>query len=109
MIRMDKICSYCLTEPDSGSDSAALSTKAERTNEGFRVNGTKSFISGGAFSIYLAMVRTGESGPHGISAFLVEKNTKGLCFGSNEERWDGNLSLQPKLYLMIVVFPLSNY
>ena len=75
MIRMDKICSYCLTEPDSGSDSAALSTKAERTNEGFRVNGTKSFISGGAFSdIYLTMVRTGEAGPHGISALLVEKN-----------------------------------
>ena len=87
MIRMDKICSYCLTEPDSGSDSAALSTKAERTNEGFRVNGTKSFISGGAFSdIYLTMVRTGEAGPHGISALLVEKNTKGLCFGSNEEK-----------------------
>ena len=87
MIRMDKICSYCLTEPDSGSDSAALSTKAEKTNEGFRVNGTKSFISGGAFSdIYLTMVRTGESGPHGISALLVEKNAKGLCFGSNEEK-----------------------
>ena len=87
MIRMDKICSYCLTEPDSGSDSAALSTKAERTNEGFRVNGTKSFISGGAFSdIYLTMVRTGEAGPHGISALLVENNTKGLCFGSNEEK-----------------------
>ena len=87
MIRMDKICSYCLTEPDSGSDSAALSTKAEKTNEGFRVNGTKSFISGGAFSdIYLTMVRTGEAGPHGISALLVEKNAKGLCFGSNEEK-----------------------
>ena len=87
MIRMDRICSYCLTEPDSGSDSAALSTKAERTNEGFRVNGTKSFISGGAFSdIYLTMVRTGEAGPHGISALLVEKNTKGLSFGSNEEK-----------------------
>ncbi len=87
MIRMDKICSYCLTEPDSGSDSAALSTKAEKTNEGFRVNGTKSFISGGAFSdIYLTMVRTGEAGPYGISALLVEKNTKGLCFGSNEEK-----------------------
>ena len=53
---MDKICSYCLTEPNSGSDSAALTTKAERTNEGFKVNGTKSFISGGAFSeTYLTM------------------------------------------------------
>ena len=87
MISMDKICSYCLTEPDSGSDSAALKTKAERTNEGFRVNGTKSFISGGAFSdIYLTMVRTGDNGPHGISALLVEKNSEGLSFGSNEEK-----------------------
>ena len=87
MIKMDKICSYCLTEPNSGSDSAALTTKAERTNEGFKVNGTKSFISGGAFSeIYLTMVRTGENGPHGISALLVEKNTSGLSFGNNEEK-----------------------
>ena len=87
MISMDKICSYCLTEPDSGSDSAALKTKAERTNEGFRINGTKSFISGGAFSdIYLTMVRTGDNGPHGISALLVEKNSEGLSFGSNEEK-----------------------
>lgn len=87
MISMDKICSYCLTEPDSGSDSAALKTKAERTNEGFRVNGTKSFISGGAFSdIYLTMVRTGDNGPHGISALLIEKNSEGLSFGSNEEK-----------------------
>ena len=87
MIKMKKICSYCLTEPDSGSDSAALSTKAERTNEGYRINGTKSFISGGAFSdIYLTMIRTGELGPHGISAILVNKNTEGLSFGSNEEK-----------------------
>ena len=87
MIKMDKICSYCLTEPNSGSDSAALTTKAERTNEGFKINGTKSFISGGAFSeIYLTMVRTGENGPHGISALLVEKNAPGLSFGNNEEK-----------------------
>lgn len=87
MIKMEKICSYCLTEPDSGSDSAALSTKAERTNEGFRLNGTKSFISGGDYSdIYLTMVRTGEAGPHGISALLVEKNSEGLSFGSNEKK-----------------------
>ena len=87
MIKMEKICSYCLTEPDSGSDSAALSTKAEKTNEGYRLNGTKSFISGGDFSdIYLTMVRTGEAGSHGISALLVEKNSEGLSFGSNEEK-----------------------
>ncbi len=87
MIKMDKICSYCLTEPNSGSDSAALSTGAERTNEGFKLNGTKSFISGGNFSdFYLSMVRTGIMGPKGISAVLIKEGTKGLSFGKLEQK-----------------------
>ena len=69
---MKKIFSYCLTEPGSGSDASALKTTAKRTNEGFILNGTKSFISGGAFSeIYLTMVRTGENGPHGTLIYLL--------------------------------------
>ena len=87
MIKMDKICSYCLTEPNSGSDSAALSTKAERTMEGFKLNGSKAFISGGAFSdFYLSMVRTGGPGPKGISAILIKDGTKGLNFGNFEQK-----------------------
>ena len=59
-----KIYSYCLTEPGSGSDASALKTKATRTNEGYILNGTKSFISGGAYSdAYLTMTRTGDEGP----------------------------------------------
>ena len=87
MIKMNKICSYCLTEPNSGSDSAALATKAEKTNDGFKINGSKSFISGGGFSdFYLSMVRTGSAGPRGISAVLIKEGTKGLSFGSQEQK-----------------------
>ena len=84
---LNKIASYCLTEPGSGSDAAALKTRAERTNAGFKLNGSKAFISGGGFSdLYLVMVRTGEEGAKGISTVLVEDGTEGLSFGANERK-----------------------
>lgn len=84
---MEKVFSYCLTEPGSGSDAAALRTRAERTNEGYRLNGTKAFISGGTYSdAYVTMVRTGDSGPKGISTVIVESGTKGLSFGALEDK-----------------------
>ncbi|MFN3936096.1 MAG: acyl-CoA dehydrogenase family protein [Gemmobacter sp.] len=84
---MEKVFSYCLTEPGSGSDAAALRTRAERTNEGYRLNGTKAFISGGGYSdVYVTMVRTGEAGPRGISAVIVEDGTPGLSFGALEDK-----------------------
>ncbi len=84
---MEKVFSYCLTEPGSGSDAAALRTRAERTNDGWRLNGTKAFISGGSYSdCYLSMVRSGEDGPKGISCVVVEAGTKGLSFGALEEK-----------------------
>ena len=87
MCTMEKVFSYCLTEPGSGSDAAALRTRAERTNEGWRLNGTKAFISGGGYSdAYLSMVRTGEDGPKGISAVIVEAGTGGLSFGAFEDK-----------------------
>jgi alkylation response protein AidB-like acyl-CoA dehydrogenase len=64
LVTMTKIASYCLTEPGSGSDASALRTRAERTNEGYKLNGTKAFISGGGFSdLYLVMTRTGAMAP----------------------------------------------
>ncbi|UWQ20714.1 acyl-CoA dehydrogenase family protein [Jannaschia sp. W003] len=79
--------SYCLTEPGSGSDAAALKTRAERTNEGWRLTGTKAFISGGGYSdAYVVMARSGEAGPKGISAFVVEDGTDGLSFGGLEDK-----------------------
>ncbi len=86
-LTMDKVLSYCLTEPGSGSDAAALKTWAERTNEGWRLNGTKAFISGGGYSdAYICMVRTGGDGPRGISAVIVEDGTPGLSFGGLEDK-----------------------
>jgi alkylation response protein AidB-like acyl-CoA dehydrogenase len=84
---MSKVFSYCLTEPGSGSDAAALRTRAERTNEGYTLNGTKAFISGGSYSdAYVTMVRTGEDGPKGISTVVVEDGTEGLSFGALERK-----------------------
>ena len=84
---MEAIASYCLTEPGSGSDAAALKTRAERTNAGFKLTGTKSFISGGGYSdVYIVMCRTGEAGPAGISAIAVEDGTDGLSFGAPEDK-----------------------
>jgi len=87
LVSMEKIFSYCLTEPGSGSDAAALRTRAERTNEGWKLNGSKAFISGGGYSdVYVTMVRTGEDGPKGISTVIVEDGTPGLSFGGLEDK-----------------------
>jgi alkylation response protein AidB-like acyl-CoA dehydrogenase len=84
---LDTVVSYCLTEPGSGSDAAALKTRAEKTNEGYRLNGTKAFISGGGYSdAYVVMVRTGEDGPKGISTVIVEDGAAGLSFGAPERK-----------------------
>ena len=87
MIAGTRVASYCLTEPGSGSDAAALKTRAARSNEGWQLTGTKAFISGGGFSdLYLVMSRTGGDGPDGISAILLEDGTDGLSFGALEEK-----------------------
>ena len=87
ILTMQTVLSYCLTEPGSGSDAAALKTRAETTNAGYTLNGTKAFISGGGYSdAYVVMVRTGEDGPKGISTVLVEDGTPGLSFGALEDK-----------------------
>jgi alkylation response protein AidB-like acyl-CoA dehydrogenase len=87
VLSMQTVLSYCLTEPGSGSDASALKTRAERTNEGYSLTGTKAFISGGGYSdAYVVMVRTGEDGPKGISTVLVEDGTSGLSYGGLEDK-----------------------
>ena len=87
LVTMDHIASYCLTEPSSGSDAAALRTTARRDGDDYVLNGTKAFISGaGENEIYLCMVRTGDPGPKGISCIVVEKDTPGLSFGAPERK-----------------------
>lgn len=87
ILSMNTVLSYCLTEPGSGSDAAALKTRAERTNEGYQINGTKAFISGGGYSdAYVCMVRTGEDGAGGVSTVYVEDGSDGLSFGALEDK-----------------------
>ncbi len=82
---MDKFASYCLTEPNAGSDAGALRTKAVRDGDHYVLNGSKAFISGGGVAdVYVVMVRTGQDGPKGISCVVVEKDTPGLSFGAQE-------------------------
>ena len=88
---MEKIASYCLTEPGSGSDAAALKTRAVKDGDHYVLNGSKAFISGaGTSDIYVCMVRTGEDGPKGISCLVIEKGMPGLSFGKAEKKMGWN-------------------
>ncbi len=91
LVNMKHLSSYCLTEPGSGSDAAALKTRALRDGDHFVLNGSKQFISGaGATDIYITMVRTGGDGPGGISTLIIPKDTPGLSFGANEKKMGWN-------------------
>ncbi len=88
---MEKIASYCLTEPGAGSDAASLKTRAVKDGDHYVLNGSKAFISGaGVSDVYVCMVRTGEDGPKGISCLVVEKGTPGLSFGKKEQKMGWN-------------------
>jgi alkylation response protein AidB-like acyl-CoA dehydrogenase len=87
LVTMERLASYCLTEPGSGSDAAALKTRAIRDGDDWIVTGSKQFISGaGENEVYVVMVRTGEEGPKGISALVIEKDMPGVSFGANERK-----------------------
>ena len=91
MATMDLIGSYCLTEPGSGSDAAALRTTARLDGEHYVLNGSKAFISGaGSSDVYVVMVRTGGQGAKGVSTLVVENGTLGLSFGALERKMGWN-------------------
>ncbi|MCX9148137.1 acyl-CoA dehydrogenase family protein [Erythrobacter sp. WG] len=109
LVTMDKIASYCLTEPGSGSDAAALKTTARRDGDHYVLNGTKQFISGaGANEVYVAMVRTGEDGPKGISCMVIEKDMPGVSFGANEKKLGWHSQPTAQLILEDVRVPVEN-
>ena len=84
---MEVLGSYCLTEPNSGSDAASLSTRAVIDGDDYILNGAKAFISGGSVSdVYVCMVRTGDESHHGITCLLVEKDRAGISFGKLEKK-----------------------
>ena len=93
LVSMEKIASYCLTEPGSGSDAAALKTSARLDGDHYVLNGTKQFISGAGYNdIYVVMVRTNDNGAKGITCLVVEKDTPGLSFGAPEKKLGWNAS-----------------
>ncbi len=100
MVAGERLGSYCLTEPGSGSDASALRTKAVRDGGDYRLSGSKAFISGGGENeLYVVMARTGEEGPRGISAFMVEKGMAGVSFGAPERKlgWHSQPTAQVNL------------
>jgi alkylation response protein AidB-like acyl-CoA dehydrogenase len=87
LITMEHMASYCLTEPGSGSDAAALKTRAMKDGDFYVVSGSKAFISGGGENeVYVTMVRTGAEGPKGISCLVIEKDMQGVSFGAQEKK-----------------------
>ena len=106
---MQWLSSYCLTEPGSGSDAAALKTRAVRDGDHYVVNGTKQFISGaGDSDIYVVMVRTGADGPKGISAVVVEKGTPGLSFGAVENKMGWHMQSTRQVIFSDCRVPVEN-
>ena len=89
MTTFDVFSSYCLTEPDSGSDAQAMKSFAKDEGDHFVLNGSKAFISGaGSSDIYIVMCKTGEKE---VSCLLVEKDMEGVSFGANEHKLGWNV------------------
>lgn len=106
---MEVLSSYCLTEPEAGSDAASLRTKAVKDGDSYVLNGSKAFISGGSVSdVYLCMVRTGDESHHGISSLLVEKDTPGLSFGKLEKKMGWRSQPTCMLYFENCRVPIAN-
>jgi alkylation response protein AidB-like acyl-CoA dehydrogenase len=109
LVGMEWMASYCLTEPSSGSDAAALKTTAVREGDDWVVSGTKQFISGaGVNDLYLTMARTGEDGPKGISCLAIEKDMPGVSFGAPERKLGWHAQPTAALILDNVRVPAEN-
>jgi alkylation response protein AidB-like acyl-CoA dehydrogenase len=109
LVSMNKIASYCLTEPGSGSDAAALKTTARLDGDHYVLNGTKQFISGAGYNdIYVAMVRTADTGAKGITCLVIEKGTPGLSFGAPEKKLGWNASPTAQVIFEDCRVPVEN-
>ena len=109
LVSMETIASYCLTEPGSGSDAAALKTTARLDGDHYVLSGTKQFISGsGVNDVYVVMVRTGDNGAKGISCLVVDKDTPGLSFGAPEKKLGWNASPTAQVIFEDCRVPVAN-
>ena len=103
-----KLASYCLTEPNAGSDAASLKTTARREGDHYILNGSKIFISGaGSTDVLVVMARTGEDGPKGISAFAVDAKSEGIVYGRKEDKMGWNSQPTRMITFEDVVVPAS--
>ena len=109
LVGMDKIASYCLTEPGSDSDASALKATARLDGDHYVINGTKQFISGAGYNdVYVCMVRTGDHKSKGISCLVVEKDTPGLSFGAPERKLGWNASPTAQVIFEDCRVPVEN-
>ena len=109
MATAEMLGSYCLTEPNSGSDAASLRTKAEKKGDKYVLTGTKAFVSGGGETdVLVVMARTGVDGPKGISSFVVPANSKGISFGENEKKMGWNSQPTRVINFDAVEIPADN-
>lgn len=109
LVSMAAFASYCLTEPDAGSDAASLRTRARTDGDAYVLDGAKAFVSGGGRSdLFLVMARTGGPGAKGISAFLVEADTPGLAFGAQEKKLGWHSQPTAAVQLDACRVPLAN-
>lgn len=105
----EKLASYCLTEPGSGSDAASLSTRAEKKGGAYILNGAKAFISGaGDTDVLVVMARTGGPGARGISAFVVPGDTPGITYGRKEHKMGWNSQSTRPITFENVEVPAEN-
>jgi alkylation response protein AidB-like acyl-CoA dehydrogenase len=110
LLSMERLASYCLTEPGAGSDAAALRTRAVRKGDHYVLNGQKQFISGAGneYDFYVVMARTGDEGPRGISTFVVEGGARGLKFGANERKMGWNAQPTRAVIFEDCLVPIEN-
>ena len=109
LVTMEKIASYALTEPGSGSDAAGLKTSARLDGDHYVLNGTKQFISGAGFNdVYVTMVRTGEHKTKGITCLVIDKDTPGVSFGKPEKKLGWNASPTAQLIFEDARVPVAN-
>ncbi|MDF2494172.1 acyl-CoA dehydrogenase family protein [Sphingomonas sp.] len=109
LVTMERMASYCLTEPGSGSDAAALKTTARLEGDHYVVNGSKQFISGaGENEVYVTMVRTGADGPKGISCLVIDKDMPGVSFGANERKLGWHAQPTRQVLFDNVKVPVAN-
>ena len=109
LVSGEKLASYCLTEPGHGSDAGNLRSTARAEGDKYVVNGSKMFISGGGDTdVLVVMLRTGEPGPRGISAFAIPADAPGISYGKAEEKMGWNSQPTRAVTFENVIVPAGN-